>query len=60
MDWQYRIKMHNIAKYCASQAMLDASARCKDAPDHIGIERQRRLQEKETRPAGLPSQQGAR
>ncbi|MCI6927471.1 MAG: hypothetical protein MR761_10220 [Butyricicoccus porcorum] len=60
MDWSYREKMHGIAKNCASQANIHASARCKGVPDHIGIERQRRLQEKKKRPAGLPSHQGAR
>lgn len=44
MDWSYRTKMHNIAKYCAGQANLSASAHCKGVPDHIEIERQRRLQ----------------
>lgn len=60
MDWSYREKMHRIAMACASAANMSASGRCHDAPNHIELERQRRLMAKKKRPAGLPSQQDAR
>lgn len=60
MNWSYREKMHRIAMACASAANMSASSRCHDAPNHIEMERQRRLLAKEKCPAGLPSQQGTR
>lgn len=48
MNWSYREKMHRIAMACASAANMSASSRCHDAPNHIEMERQRRLLVKES------------
>ena len=48
MDWSYREKMHRIAMACASAANMSASGRCHDAPNHIELERQRRLMAKKS------------